>query len=78
MEPGNNIQDRLIIGGNLECRDVDEARNKKFLVEGGWRLIVSRRWPRVTDRICVQDEVMEWLDSEPGGVGWPLADGLRR
>jgi len=78
MEPRNDIQDRLIIGGNLECRYVDEARNKKFLIEGGWRLIVSGRWSRVTGRICVQDEVVEWLDSQPGGVGWPLAIGLRR
>jgi len=78
MEPRNDIQDRLIIGGNLECRYVDEARNKEFLVEGGWRLIVSGRWSRVTGRICVQDEVVEWFDSQPGGVGWPLAIGLRR
>lgn len=79
MEPGNDVQDRLIIGGNLERRYVDEARNKKFLVKGRWRLIdVSERRPRVTGRICVQDKVVEWLDSQPGGVGWPLAIGLRQ
>jgi len=76
MEPGDHIQDGLVIRGDLEGGYVDEARNKKFVVERGWGLVVSEGWPGMGRRVCLQDEIVERLSCKPGRVGLPLAIGL--
>jgi hypothetical protein len=68
----DSIEDGVICGGYLEGGDVDGAGDKKLLVEGWRGFVVGEKSPGVVCRIRLEDDVMEWACSKPGGIYFPL------
>ena len=78
MKTWDDLKDRLVGRRDLEGRNMDGARNEELFIKWKQRLIVRRRDSGVVCRVCVEDDVLEWLDSRPRGVDWPLSVWLRK